>query len=72
MKQSAAAAAELQDLNDAVDTAQTTGGWPASEGCAAAAQLPDAEAAVTQAEIDAEAAEAAAQEALIFAANKTR
>ncbi len=67
----AAAAAELQDLNDAIDTAQTTADGLEAAAVAAAAQIPDAEAAVTQAEIDAEAAEAAEQEALNFAANKT-
>ena len=67
----AAAAAELQDLNDAVDAAQTTADSLQAAADAAAAQIPDAEATVAHAEIDAEAAEAAAQEALNFAANKT-
>jgi hypothetical protein len=67
----AAAAAELQGLNDAVDAAQTTADSLQAAADAAAAQIPDAEATVAQAEIDAEAAEAAAQEALNSAANKT-
>jgi hypothetical protein len=66
----AAAAAELQDLNDAVTTAQATADGLQAAADAAADQIPAAEEAVAQAEIDAAAAEAAALTALEAAANK--
>ena len=67
----ATATATLPELQAAIDTAQTTADGMEAAAVEAAAQILDAEAAVTQAEFDAEAAEAEAQEALNFAANKT-